>query len=102
MLVCGLTDWGGPLEGTELLAAEMGFSSLDDLYEDGERIAAAIGSGQPLSVRDWARALLATEFAFAMGADEWTSIQGGTPEHWNNVLHHLQSKLAKPRGQHGS
>ena len=45
MLVRGLRDWGGPVVATESLAAEMGFSSVDDLVQDGERIAAAIAAG---------------------------------------------------------
>ena len=46
MLVYGLIDWGGPARGTERLAAAMGFSSdLDDLEEEGGRIAVPSGSG---------------------------------------------------------
>jgi hypothetical protein len=65
MLVYGLMDWGGPAYGTNSLAVAMGFSDLEDLQEDGDRIARAIAAGRPLSVRDWTRALVAAEFALA-------------------------------------
>jgi hypothetical protein len=52
MLVCGLTDWGGPVLPTPAQALEMGFANRDDLYRTGERIAAAIAAGEPLSSHD--------------------------------------------------
>jgi hypothetical protein len=93
MLVLGPTDWGGPIEATESLAAEMGFSSLDDLDENGERIAAAIAAGESLSVEDWSRALLAAVYAFALEGDEWTVVQGGTHGYWDGILQRLRSKV---------
>lgn len=101
MLVYGLMDWGGPAYGTNSLAVAMGFSDLEDLQEDGDRIARAIAAGHPLSVRDWTRALVAAEFAFAsevLGTGgEWTTIQGGSDEHWINVLRKLQHRVPKAR-----
>jgi hypothetical protein len=38
MLVYGLRDWGGPAHCTESLAVAMGFSGIDDLVEESERI----------------------------------------------------------------
>src|SRR4051795_2823092 len=82
MLVYGLKDWGGPAHGTEALAVAMGFEGLENLCEDGDRIAVAIGAGEALTVRDWTRALVATEFVFASDVlgtgSEWTVIQAGT------------------------
>lgn len=51
MLVLGLTDWGGPVEGTDSLAVQLGFSRFDDLEQQGERIAAAIATGEQLPSR---------------------------------------------------
>jgi len=93
MLVSGLTDWGGPVLPTPAQAREMGFANRDDLYNTGERIAAAIGAGEPLSVQDWTRALKATELAYAEEGDMWTTIQGFTRAHWSNVLDGLRSKV---------
>jgi len=69
MLASGLTDWCGPVLPTPAQAREMGFANRDDLYNTGERIAAAIGAGEPLSVQDWTRALKATELAYAEERD---------------------------------
>jgi hypothetical protein len=101
MLVYGLMDWAGPAHGTDSLAVAMGFSNLEDLQEDGERIARAIGAVRPLPVRDWTRALVGAEFAFAsevLGTGgEWTTIQGGSDEHWIKVLRRLQHRVPKAR-----
>ena len=93
MLVVGLTDWGGPLEGTEALAVAMGFVSLEDLMDEGERIARGIAAEQPLSDRDWIRAVTVTAIAFALEGDGWTTIQGGTDAHWIEVLRRVQRKV---------
>jgi hypothetical protein len=93
MLVLGLTDWGGPIEGTDSLAVAMGFAGLEDLTDEGDRIARAIAAQQPLSDQDWTRALTATAIAFALEGDEWTSIQGGTDAQWVEVLRRLQRKV---------
>lgn len=93
MLASGLTDWGGPVLPTPAQAREMGFANRDDLYNTGERIAAAIGAGEPLSVQDWTRALKATELAYAEEGDMWTTIQGFTRAHWSNVPDALRSKV---------
>ncbi len=61
----GLREWGGPTSPTEALVRVMGFESIVDLYDDGKRIAELIWTGQPLSARDWTRALVATEFVWA-------------------------------------
>lgn len=101
MLVYGLRDWGGPAHGTDSLAVAMGFSDLEDLQEDGERIARAIAAGHPLPVRDWTRALVGAEFTFAsevLGTGgEWTTIQGGSDERWINVLRRLQHRIPHAR-----
>lgn len=101
MLVYGLKDWGGPAHGTDSLAIAMGFSNLDDLQEDGDRIADAIAAGQALPVRDWTRAMVATEIVFAsevLGTgSEWTVINAGTDAYWIDVLRSLQRKVPQGR-----
>ena len=101
MLVYGVRDWDGPAHGTDSLAVAMGFASLDDLQLDGARIADAIASGGALPVRDWTRALVATEVAFAselLGTgSEWTVINAGTDGYWVEVLRSLQRKVPQGR-----
>jgi hypothetical protein len=98
MLVQGLSDWGGPADGSDALAAAMGFGSLDQLDAETPPMIEAIKQRRALSIRDWTRALVATEFAFmsavlGTGVDEWTTINGGSEEHWFSVLRRLQRKL---------
>jgi hypothetical protein len=61
----GLRDWGGPASASEDLVRVMGFESIADLFREGQRIAELIWTGQPLTARDWTRALVATEFVWA-------------------------------------
>ena len=98
MLIYGLRDWGGPAHGSDSLAAAMGFISLDGLVTEAQILISAIAHERALSIRDWTRALVATEFAFASavlgtGLSDWGSINGLPAEHWINVLERLQSKL---------
>jgi hypothetical protein len=101
MLIDGLIGWEGPGHGTDSLAVAMGFADLDDLATEGERIARAIGTGDALPVRDWTRALVAAEFAFASDllgtGSEWTVINGGTDAEWIDVLRRLQRRLPRAR-----
>jgi hypothetical protein len=101
MLVYGLRDWGGPAHGTDSLAVAVGFASLDHLQEDGGRIADAIAAGRALPVRDWTRAMVATEIVFVSDVlgtgSEWTVINGGTDAYWIDVLRSLQRKVPQGR-----
>lgn len=63
------------------------------MWTESERIARAIGTGQPLPARDWSRAVAAMGVAFFAEADEWTSIRGGTDAHWVGVLRRIQRKV---------
>jgi hypothetical protein len=98
MLMHGLLGWGGPAYGSDALAVAMGFQSIDQVYGEAAHIVDAINKNLPLSIRDWTRALVATEFAFmstvlGTGCDQWTIINGGTEEHWFRILRRLQGKL---------
>jgi hypothetical protein len=98
MLVCGLNDWGGPAYGSDALAVAMGFESIDHLGAEAPALIRAIQQGRSLSVLDWTRALVATEFAFisvvlGTGVDEWSTVNGGSGEKWIGVLRRLQGKL---------
>ena len=97
LLTRGLQDWTGPAHCTEALARAMGFADKSDLFAEGRRIAQAVRDNEPLSERDWTRALLSAELNF--GSDilgtgtEWTMLHGGNEERWLCVLRDLSSKL---------
>ena len=98
MLVHGLVDWGGPANGSDALAVAMGFANMHQLHIEAQNLIKAIDTSKPLSIRDWTRALVATEFAFVSevlgtGLGEWSSITGMDPEHWIAILQRLQDKL---------
>jgi hypothetical protein len=93
LLASGLMEWFGPLEVTEALAVALGFHGVEDMFVEGERIERAIGTGEPLTARDWSRAVAAVGFAFVVEADEWTSIRGGTDAHWIGILRRVQRKV---------
>jgi hypothetical protein len=98
MLMHGVLDWGGPAYGSDALAVAMGFHSIDQVSDEAVHIVDAINRNLPLSVRDWTRALVGTEFAFigtvlGTACDQWTTINGDTEEHWFHILRRLQRKL---------
>ena len=101
MLVVALVDWGGPAYGSEPLARAMGFESLERLYEESQELADAISRNQPLSRRDWTRAIVATEIGFVSalgtGCGTWESVHGGRAERWFGVLLRLQSRVPADR-----
>jgi hypothetical protein len=65
LLAHGLREWGGPTRATDLVARAIGFSDVENLYDGAKRIAAALDAEEDLPPGDWARALIATEVAFA-------------------------------------
>ncbi len=95
----GLGEWFGPARCTEALAVAMGFLSVDDLREQEKRIRSALVANEPLSGRDWRRALVATEFVFASdvfgSGVEWSITTGLGDEETIHILRGLQRKLAR-------
>ncbi|MFD3650578.1 hypothetical protein ACFWUT_20580 [Streptomyces cyaneofuscatus] len=65
LLQLGLIEWCGPARSTEEFAVAMGFDGREDLHHGSLRIRAALIAHEALEPMDWARALLATELAFA-------------------------------------
>ena len=94
LLASGLMEWFGPLEVSESLAVALGFHGVEDMWVEGERIERAISNREPLTAREWSRAVAAVGFAFVAEGDEWTSIRGGTDAHWIGVLRRVQRKVA--------
>jgi hypothetical protein len=97
LLRAGLHEWGGPAKCTEKFALAMGFKSVIDLFDESDDLASSIESEKPLSQRDWTRALIATEIAFASdtigsGVD-WETTTGLDDENTIRCLRQLQRKL---------
>jgi hypothetical protein len=80
LLFCGLGEWGGSTRPTDALARAMGSEDVAGLLVDTKRVAVQLDAGEPLAAADWARALIATEIAFA--SDYYGSGMGLVECHW--------------------
>lgn len=94
----GLIEWDGPAHCTESMARAMGIVSVDDLSHAGRHMADDLDAGRPLSRRDWTRALLATEIAFAsdvLGSGiEWSTTTDLDDATTLRTLRQLKPQLA--------
>lgn len=101
MLRWGLLDWGGPANPTDNIVRAMGFESVVGLHREKRRIADMISTGQPLTVRDWTRALIATEIVWASavyGSGSDSQYTFGRPDvKAIDLLRSLQDKLMTSR-----
>ena len=97
LLVRGLREWGGPTRPTAALANAMGSETVAGLLADTDRVAAQLNAGEPLTAADWARALIATEIAFASdyygSGWDWSSTTGLDDEETIRRLRQVQRKL---------
>lgn len=102
LLQQGLLEWTGPARCTEEFAVAMGFAGTEDLYHRGIRIRGALAARQALEPMDWARALLATELAFAsevVGTGYgWATTTGWPDDLTVRVLRSTQLKLIRTVG----
>ena len=97
ILRSGLVEWGGPARVTQELAVAMGFKDQDDLFRDGDRLVEALESREPMTPRDWARAILATEIVFVSnlvgsGCD-WSITTGFSDADTLKTLREIQRKV---------
>ena len=97
LLVRGLYEWGGPTRPTDALARAMGSENVAGLLADTKRVAAQLEADEPLTAADWARALIATEIAFASdyygSGWDWSVIAGFDDEETIRRLRQVQRKL---------
>jgi hypothetical protein len=95
----GLMEWSGPARCTEEFAVAMGFTNAISLPAQCSTIRAALVAGERLESMDWARALLATEIAFAsdvVGSGyEWSTTTGWSDEMTVKTLRSIQRKLVR-------
>ncbi|MBM7437346.1 hypothetical protein [Streptomyces sp. HB132] len=99
LLQLGLMEWCGPARCTEEFAVAMGFDGVQDLSDRGMSIRSALAGEEALDPMDWARALLATELAFAsdvVGSGyEWSTTTGWPDDTTVRVLRSVQLKLIR-------
>ncbi|MFD9541628.1 hypothetical protein [Streptomyces sp. NPDC060022] len=99
LLQQGLIEWSGPARCTEEFAVAMGFEGTEDLNRRGLWIRRALAEREALDPMDWARALLATELAFAsdvVGSGyEWSTTTGWPDDTTVRVLRSTQLKLIR-------
>jgi len=97
LLVRGLGEWGGGTRPTDALARAMGSENVAGLLADTKRVAAQLEADEPLTAADWARALIATEIAFASdyygSGWDWSVIAGFDDEETIRRLRQVQRKL---------
>jgi hypothetical protein len=97
LIIRAFIEWGGPTRPTDAVARAMGFASREAIHSEGKRIRAALAEHEPMSKRDWARALVATEFVFASyyygAAGDWEDVTPWTDEQTLLVLRALQRSL---------
>lgn len=94
-----LHEWAGPAHCTEALAVAMGFGGVADLLAEGSRMRPLIRAGEPLSRRDWRRALISAEIVFASdvfgSGIDWSIATGLSDEETIQILRPLQRKIAR-------
>lgn len=97
LLMVGLAEWSGPTKPTDAIAQAMGFTSEDALADEAGQILDRLRACTPLTAADWARALLATEIAFASDyygtGYEWHTTTGLDDATTIRVLRDVQHKL---------
>jgi hypothetical protein len=99
VLSSGIAEWGGPARCTEEFAQAMGFDSLADLHAERPRLLQALGANQPMSRKDWRRALLLTEVVFVSdvvgsGVD-WETTTRPSDEETIRLLRGIQRKMVR-------
>jgi hypothetical protein len=101
MLNRGLVEWGGPARCTDAMATAMGFTDVQDLFRETNRILPELDSGHELSRWDWTRTLIATEIVYASdvigSGAEWTETTGLDDRRSLEVLRNIQHKLSRIR-----
>ena len=94
----GLRQWGGPTRPTDAVARVIGFSSVDGMHAESKPLQGCLKAGEPLTKRDWERALVATEIVFASNyygaAGDWEVVTGWDDDRTLRVLRGIQRKLA--------
>lgn len=102
LLLMGLNEWGGPARCTDEMAAAMGFEDCADLKRQGLRLREVVKAGDPLSVADWRRVLMATEVVFVsdvVGSGlDWRVTTGIPDAEALVLLRQVQRKMPRWRG----
>lgn len=98
LLVHALAEWD-PARCTEALAVALDFGGVDGVFEHAARLRPLIRTGQPLSARDWRRAVVSAEIVFAsdvfgLGWD-WQNTTGYRDDETIRLLRSAQRKIGR-------
>lgn len=103
LLRSGVLEWGGPARCTEEMAIAVGFESVQDIFDQTDRLRDALATGGPLTYIDWSRVVLATEVVFAsdvMGSGhDWSITTGISDADTIVLLRQVQSKVTRAAGR---
>jgi hypothetical protein len=95
----GIREWSGPARCTEEFAVAMGFHGRQDLFDQTDRLMAAILEGAAMTRLDWFRVLIATEVVFAsslVGSGlDWPITTGMSDADSLEILRQVQRKLTR-------
>ena len=99
LLCAGLLHFGGPANPTGEFAVAMGFRGLQSMHGECAEIRRGLEATGELTPRDWTRALVSLEIAFAsdlVGVGyEWTTVTGRLDEETVRDLRSIQRKLVR-------
>lgn len=98
LLMSGISEWGGPSRCSDAMAQAMGFKSVENLFEEGQRLCEHLRFAEPMSTADWARALGATETCFisSLGSTiDWEITTGFRDDETIELIRGLQIKLVE-------
>jgi hypothetical protein len=103
LLSSGMLEWGGPARCTEEMAIALGFESVQDIFDQTDRLRGALASGAPLTYIDWSRVVLATEVVFASAVvgsgHDWSITTGITDADTIVLLRQVQMKVTRAAGR---
>jgi len=94
-----LGEWGGPGRASDDLARAMGFADVTTMDLELPELRRALREDAPLSARDWARTLVATEFVFVSdlygSGTDWQTTTGRDDDETIYALRAIQRKLGR-------
>jgi hypothetical protein len=97
LLMCGLGQWGGPANASDVVAHLLGLADAAAMYAELDRIRRLLGERAPLTHRDWRCALAATEIVWASefhgAASDWVTCTGWDDARTVQVLRRVQRRL---------
>jgi hypothetical protein len=93
----GVLELGGPSRVDDVIARAIGYRDRADLFAHQRSLLDALKQHEPLTARDWRRAQISTEIAFASlyygAGDDWAVVSMIDDETSIRLLRQVQNKL---------